>query len=446
MLDGPGSAAITDARRPMASRTKRTARARATSAKPAVARAELIDKPTRARVEAEIEQALKRRSTTEGKLAGVVRALAPHSAQLRSSLADAATTLAKRGHVDRELFATGVRALSEAGDRHASQLVRAVIERDDGGGFAALGAASRLTDAALAKPLAKHAAMGSAHVAFAAEVARLARGESQGGHLRSVAPMIKESHRIALCLELFLPLSRGVVLPDAIGPALAILRSAERHLGRWLVFGQVANLAGDKEPIAEASERATTGAASARAAWSLVRWALADGAAGSLPVRDEDKPSVRPTVELMARLSDRPSADRDMSFLFAMARAGLPTVRPMLESLVKGANLQSEIGIRAAMHLARDHGREELGTEIESIAASGKKDELRGLACAALWDVGRRDRARELAEELGVSRHLGNVAWAALVRAAMTRPHAVAPTGFLTGEAPFRWIQWGWIE
>src|SRR5208283_4526489 len=52
------------------------------SARPPLARADLLDKATRARFEEEIDGALKRRSTTENKLAGAVRAVAALSPAL----------------------------------------------------------------------------------------------------------------------------------------------------------------------------------------------------------------------------------------------------------------------------------------------------------------------------------------------------------------------------
>ncbi len=49
------------------------------------------------------------------------------------------------------------------------------------------------------------------------------------------------------------------------------------------------------------------------------------------------------------------------------------------------------------------------------LAKSGK-EELRGPAIAALWDVGARKEARELADDMVLAKNLSNVAWGALVR------------------------------
>ena len=78
--------------------------------------------------------------------------------------------------------------------------------------------------------------------------------------------MIKESHRIALCVELFVPLARSAPVPVHVGPALAVLRGAERHLGRWLVLADVAAKAGDLGPLEEAVSKSQVGPSSARSA------------------------------------------------------------------------------------------------------------------------------------------------------------------------------------
>jgi hypothetical protein len=161
-------------------------------------------------------------------------------------------------------------------------------------------------------------------------------------------------------------------------------------------------------------------------------------------------PSTRPTVELVARLSDRPSADRDTTFLFRMARARATSCKPMLEGLVKGVPLTDEVAVRAASYLARDHARADMKEALLDCAQNAKRDELRGFAVAALWDTGdedARNKARELSDELGASRCISSVAWGALVRAA----HSGAigkndPNFVVAAETPFRWVQWGWLE
>ena len=182
-------------------------------------------------------------------------------------------------------------------------------------------------------------------------------------------------------------------------------------------------------------------------------WALSDTDAVARGTPPPSAPATRPTLELIARLSDRPSADRDTTFLFRLARAGSTSVRPMLEALARTVPLADDTSLRAALHLARDHGRHDLGEALVEAAGRGKHEELRGMAAAALWDVtsvgesefANRTRARmpELIEELLASRSIGNVAWGALLRAAGKGGAGLDP---ILTETPFRWIQWGWLE
>lgn len=428
--------------------------------RPPLARAEIIDKVTRDRFEDELGGALKRKSAHEGKLSGALRAVAPLSPALRASMCEAGATMLRRKSFGRDLYVGCMRSLAEWGDKRATTLLRAALAGEEAGGSAALSAACFSRDAELAPVLAKIAVSRQSHIAFGAETARVVRGESNGAHLTALAPMIKESHRIALCVELLVPLARsGQRSPHvssqsvrAASPALAVLRGAERHLGRWLVMAEVAAKSGDPAPLDEARARALVGPASARAAWSLVAWALSQHAPATLTSGAPGEggtggPATRPTVELVSRLSDRPSADRDTTFLFRMARARAPSAKPMLEMLAKGPPLGDDVSVRAALCLAKDYGRDDLKQALRDVATSPRREELRGLATAALWDLGEVDQSHDLASELSSSRLVGNVAWAALVRAAWTRARAEDSGGeAVVGEVPFRWIQWGWLE
>lgn len=236
-----------------------------------------------------------------------------------------------------------------------------------------------------------------------------------------------------MCSELFTTLLARPALPLEIAPAMAVLRDAERHLGRWLLLAEVATRAGDPQPLAEASLRARTGPASSRAAWTLVAWALDPRAAA---------PVTRPTVELVARLSDRPSADRDATFLFRMAAARAPSARPMLESMVRGATLDDDGSVRAALHLCRDYGQAQQAALLAQAGRSPRKDLLRGLAAAALYDCGRSSESLSLVGELEGTRHLAALGWASLVRATA----AGGRSGYLVSELNFRRVQQGCCE
>ncbi|MEJ7731772.1 MAG: hypothetical protein WKG00_21495, partial [Polyangiaceae bacterium] len=403
------------------------------------------------RLVADVVAALKRRPAGEAKLAGAARALAPHCGDVRKTLSEALEVLVRRESFERELYGTAVRALTELTEKRALPPLRDALASEEAGGFAALSAACFSRDSTLSAPLSRAASSRHAHVAFAAEVARLARGEASAARLESLAPKIKESHRIALCVEMFVPLvwtGRASVvrredsppareggaevaragdspqMPASVAAALAVLRGAERHLGRWLVLAEVAVRAGDPLPVIEARARSEEGPVSSRSAWTLVRWALesirierpADQPrAEPAQTAAADPPAVRPTAELVARLSDRPSSDRDMSFLFRLARTGAPGARPMLEGIAK-VPLVDEVAVRAAGSLARAYGREDLRRELLALARDPKREELRGLAAASLWDAGDRGPAEEAAEPLLESKARGRQVWASLVR------------------------------
>ncbi len=420
-----------------------------------LARTDLVGKVARDRFDEEIDAALKRRPANEAKLAGALRAVAPLSPQIRATLAEAMRVLLKRRTLDRELFAASVRTLAECGDKGTCAILRQALSADDAGGTPTLSAAASCSDPELGPLLSKIAASRQSHLAFGAEVARVVRGESNGAHLLSLAPMIKESHRISLCGEIFVPLARNAKAPIAIAKPLYVLGEAERHLGRWLVLGEVATKSGDRGALDEAKSRASDGPSSSRAAWSLVAWALEEvwshgkTNAGRAEGRAEP-PQTRPTVELVARLSDRPSADRDMTFLFRLADAKAPSARGMLEALAKPLPLGDETAVRAAMHLARDYGRDDLRAELGLVARGQRREDLRGLATAMLWDAGDHEAARDLADELVTSKCLANVVWASLVRAAaQVQSHRDSPLtnrGRLGTEAHVRWIHFGWLE
>ena len=390
----------------------------------------LGDEPVE-RLEAVIQAALRRKPSQEAKLAGAFRALAPYSARLVKLLGHTVETLVKRASFDRPLYVGTVRALADIDPQAAATELERALAGEEAGGLATLSAACCLASARLAEPLAKVASSRHPHLAFAAEVARIARSESGGEHIASLAPKIKESHRIALCVDVFVPLLRCPALPQAIAPALGVLRDAERHLGRWLVFGEIAVRAGDTTPLVEARDRASAGPSSARAAWALVAWALEGNAA---------HPSVRPTVELVSRLSDRPSADRDPSFLYRLAEARVPSARPMLESLARGP-LRTDVAMRSAMYLARDHRRDDLKNALGAIADNPRHDGLRGFAAAALYDLGERDHPAALSLSLVQSRQIATAAWGALLRAAKA-----GAIDRLVSEPNYRQVQLGWLE
>lgn len=400
---------------------------------------ELIGDETPSRILAHLASALRRSPANEGCLAGCLRSLAPFSATLRGALGSTIALLVDRGAFKRPLYRSGVRALATLDGNRATEPLARALGAADAGGLPTLSACCLARGAKLGPELARVAASRHPQLAFAAEVARSARGESSGTHSTGIAPKIRESHRIELCAEVFVPLLRGPPLPATMAPALGVLRDAERHLGRWLVLAQVASRAGDSEPLAQARSRAKEGPASTRAAWSMVAWALACEAEPAVEPPDGS----RPTAELLARLSDRPSATRDLTFLFRLAARRAAIAKPMLEAAVQGTALADETAIRAALYLLRDHGRRDLRGLLQETASSSRREGLRGLATAALYDAGEREWSFTMSERLLGSRQLASATWAAILRAAKA---SSLQDGSAVTEERFRHVQLGWLE
>ncbi len=422
---------------------------------PALAKSEFVDAVTRRRVNEEVATTLKRRTPDEEHVAGALRVLARHSQELRTTLYEAGADLLEKRAFDRPLWGAAIRSLAELGDPRATRLLKEALLLD-GGGPATLAAAAFSRDPALSPILSKLASTRQSYLAFSADLARVARGESNGSLLVSFAPMIKESHRISICTDFFLGFARGEALPKTVGPALTVLRSAERHLGRWLVFADVAMKAGDDTPLRDADQKSKTGASSGRLGWALVAWALSELAGKEWPAAS------RPTLEVLARLSDRPSADRDLTFLFRMARVGEPSARAVLDMslarlprdetplavlrpLAKAQPGLDAIGIRSAYYLAQNYGVRDLVTQLEEAALRGKDESLRGLAAAALWDLGETENARLAADDQVTSRSFSSFIWGAMVRMLDDQKKRVGAFPLLT-ETHYRWVHCGWVE
>lgn len=384
------------------------------------------------RVATELASALRRRPTSEGRLASAIHVLIPHSGRLAEESVAALDVVVRRGTLDRPLYGAMLRGLLERGDERVAVPLLQALSRDDAGGLVTVTAAALSKDARLGEQLGRLVGCRSSHLAFAAELARVARGESNGKDLASLALRIKESHRLELFSQMLLPLIRNGGSIAGAAEALTILRDTERHLGRWLCLAEGARLAGDADVAERARSHLNSGAPSARAAWSLLAWAL-----GPKDVAC----STRPNLDLIARLSDRPSAERELSFLFRMAEAGQTSAKSMLSSLVKESTLDGEAAIRAAIYLIADHGQRELTRRLVEVAKSPKRENLRGLALAALHDVDPGLLAG-LTLDLDRSRHLPTAVWSALLRQHLARSSRER----LLTEARFRRLQYAWSD
>jgi hypothetical protein len=93
------------------------------------------------------------------------------------------------------------------------------------------------------------------------------------------------------------------------------------------------------------------------------------------------------------------------------------------------------------MYLARDHGRDDLRTALAAVADSPKQDALRGIAAAALYDLGERDRSGAVLDPLVQSRQLATATWGALLRAAHS-----GGLDRIVSEPTYRRVQLGWLE
>ena len=114
----------------------------------------------------------------------------------------------------------------------------------------------------------------------------------------------------------------------------------------------------------------------------------------------------------------------------------------MLETMTRDVALSDEMSVRTALHLCRNYAQEHQLTALAQTGKSPRKDALRGLAAAALYDCGQTADALRLAAELEGSRHLPALGWTSLVRAAV----AGARSGPVVSELNFRRVQQGSCE
>ncbi len=384
------------------------------------------------RLETELRSSLRRRPANESRLGGALHVLAPYSTRLREALLAALDVMVRRGAHSRPLFLPILRGLIASGDERVAPLLSKALSLDDGSGLGTIAAAALFKASGLEEPLAKLSVSRSPQIAFAGELARIARGESSGHALSGSALRIKESHRLEMSTSLVLPLVWERHACSGAAEGIRVMRDSERHLGRWLLFAQLASQSGDASAITAACGQAQKGPGSARAAWNLVAWALKS---------DPSTPTVRPTLEIIARLSDRPSAERDLSFLFRMAQAKAPTARSMLDNLTNAPHLTDENAVRAAAYLLKQEDREDLQRKLIELVKSTKREELRGLALAGLYEA-RPAIIEDLLPDFSRSRQLQNAIFSALVRLAQKRQC----TQDLLSEPMYRRAQLGWLD
>jgi hypothetical protein len=398
-----------------------------------------LGRAIRERLERDLDHALKRRPADETVLSGVVRALSPYNLKIRSAARQSLEVLAKRRSFDRPLYHVLLRTMGDLAEPSACSLVEGALGQIAQAGYTPLAAACGCANPAVLQELSRAAGRERAHTAFAAELALACHASARPAHLIHLAPMIKEEHRISLCYEFVPALARLKEIPSAVGPALRVLRAAERHLGRWLGLAEIEVRSGEFSSLGEAKERLDSASASGRGSWQLMVWALEYA---KNPARG---PSLsRVSVDALSRLAER--ADRASHFGFRLAAA-----REVAMEQVLGHQLlhppRTADSIRAAMHLGRDLGHAQMrDTLADACDDRALDDDLRGLAVASLYDVGDRDGALERALELQEARSLKSAAWAALVRYRMRERAFNGCSSPVVTESRYRWIQCGWLE
>ncbi|MCA9618105.1 MAG: hypothetical protein KC731_03765 [Myxococcales bacterium] len=376
-----------------------------------------------------VERALRRKPSAEAVTAGAVREAARHSKKLQKALVHATDVLASRGAFQRPLYQAAVGALAETKERRLGPLLVEAMQQSDAGSLATIAASRECRSKRIDDALVRAAACRHPEIAFAAVlVHRMRAGGGKGLAMMSAVARMKESSRIDLCTHLLAPLMMAEVpaLPSPVGGGLRALRDAERHLGRWLVLARAGLKSGDVSALEEADRRRRHGSSSAQAAWSLMRWALLPG---------ETAPEVRPTAEIVFRLSDRPTSERDTSFLFHLAEAQAEGARGLLESM-SHRPLRRATAVRAAGALARCYDAKAALGDLREVA-DGRRGPLAGLAVAALHDAGEHAEARHRAAELSEARSLPTSVWGGLVLSAAGQP--------VISETSFRRLERGWM-
>ncbi|MDQ2644597.1 MAG: hypothetical protein M3020_12325, partial [Myxococcota bacterium] len=101
---------------------------------------DVLGSETCARLESDLRAALRRKPAHEGRLAGILRALAPLSSALRKTGASLLDTMVRRSSFERPLYASAIRVLAESSAPEAAELIARALATE-GGGLPALSAA-----------------------------------------------------------------------------------------------------------------------------------------------------------------------------------------------------------------------------------------------------------------------------------------------------------------
>ncbi len=326
------------------------------------------------RLTASLKASLKRRSTTECRVAGALAVVAPHCQALLDEVATGVDVLLSRRQIERPLFKAGLHALLVARAPQADELLcRSLAFTEDP---QLLVSARGVKSPRLAAPLQHIATTGRAQAAFCAELARACRGESRGARLVEVATRMKEADRLRLLDSLLVLSDPAKAMPASVWPALRILRDAERHVGRWLAWAELGGASSLDESLRVARQRAQQSSRGSLAAWQLACWALS-GKKDDLPVRV-------PSLSQLDRLNGRSGCRGGAAFVFRLARHDAAYVRPRLEELLTRDD--ECIGVRARVHLARAGDESSLDWMTRTARGRGPGS-VRALCIAGLFDA-----------------------------------------------------------
>jgi len=100
--------------------------------------------------------------------------------------------------------------------------------------------------------------------------------------------------------------------------------------------------------------------------------------------------------------------------------------------------------MKGDMLLAGAHENGPIGArrQLFDVMRNPRREPLRGLAAAALFDLGNRSEALDASNVAAKTAKLPELAWASVIRAGASG----VERGPLVKEPRFRWIELGWIE
>ncbi len=373
-----------------------------------LAKVDMLDGVVLARLRHELRGAVARNCPgREALAAGVARHLASVSTSVRRLVASSAEELSARGTFDRPIVQAALHCAHLLGEQGQAITSRALESATaPWSAFVAAAQVSWTGASAVREALARLQTRAQGHLAFGAAFVRAMAGDVVGARATERAVMLNEANRVRWFEEFALPLlARGVLPAGGVVGTLEALRRAERHLGRWLRMGELELACGGGAALDDCRLARATAPSQSANVWEWMGWALSP----------RDAAPTRITRDVVNKLSDRSSTRRDLSFLHRVGASGVEAAAASLAAAARASKTPD--AVRALLTLISRYGRADRVASLRDLATRGSED-IRGIACAALWDVGDRTAALELVDELVISKNLANVGWGALIRVA----------------------------